>query len=149
MPSSACVFHVPLLLSCPTRRSSDLLPFAALLAVVALPLLTGAFHEDGLGDTADGLGGAFEKKRKLEIMRDSRIGTYGTVALLSLFLRSEEHTSELQSRGHLVCRLLLASSTSLCSSPALHDALPIFCRLLRCWPWLRFRFSPVLFTKMA
>lgn len=62
------------------------LPVAALLAVIALPLLTGAFHEDGLGDTADGLGGAFDPKRKLEIMRDSRIGTYGTVALLGLFL---------------------------------------------------------------
>lgn len=62
------------------------LSVSALLAVIALPLLTGAFHEDGLGDTADGLGGAFDTKRKLEIMRDSRIGTYGTVALLGLFL---------------------------------------------------------------
>lgn len=61
------------------------LPVAALLAVIVLPVLTGAFHEDGLGDTADGLGGAFETSRKLEIMRDSRIGTYGTVALIGLF----------------------------------------------------------------
>lgn len=61
------------------------LPIAALLAVIVLPVLTGAFHEDGLGDTADGLGGAFETQRKLEIMRDSRIGTYGTIALIGLF----------------------------------------------------------------
>ncbi|GGY74554.1 adenosylcobinamide-GDP ribazoletransferase [Cellvibrio zantedeschiae] len=45
-------------------------------------LLTGAFHEDGLADTADGLGGGFTRERKLEIMKDSRIGTYGTCALL-------------------------------------------------------------------
>lgn len=62
------------------------LPVAAVLCTIALPLLTGCFHEDGLGDTADGLGGAFKVSRKLEIMRDSRIGTYGTVALIGLFL---------------------------------------------------------------
>lgn len=62
------------------------LPMAALLCAIALPILTGCFHEDGLGDTADGLGGAFEPARKLEIMRDSRIGTYGTAALIALFL---------------------------------------------------------------
>jgi adenosylcobinamide-GDP ribazoletransferase len=45
-------------------------------------LLTGAFHEDGLADTADGLGGGFTRERKLEIMKDSRIGTYGACALL-------------------------------------------------------------------
>jgi adenosylcobinamide-GDP ribazoletransferase len=44
-------------------------------------LLTGAFHEDGLADTADGLGGGFTRERKLEIMKDSRIGTYGASAL--------------------------------------------------------------------
>lgn len=58
---------------------------AALLAVIALPLLTGAFHEDGFADTVDGLGGAFARKRKLEIMKDSRIGTYGACALLAVF----------------------------------------------------------------
>ncbi|OED35612.1 cobalamin 5'-phosphate synthase [Chromatiales bacterium (ex Bugula neritina AB1)] len=55
---------------------------AALFAVVAAILVTGAFHEDGLADSADGLGGAFEVDKKLAIMRDSRIGTYGSVALL-------------------------------------------------------------------
>lgn len=45
-------------------------------------LLTGAFHEDGLADTADGLGGGLTRQRALEIMKDSRIGTYGTVALV-------------------------------------------------------------------
>lgn len=58
------------------------------LALVALMMTTGAFHEDGLADTADGFGGGAERARKLEIMKDSRIGTYGGVALiLSLGLR--------------------------------------------------------------
>jgi adenosylcobinamide-GDP ribazoletransferase len=44
--------------------------------------LTGAFHEDGLADTIDGLGGGFTRERALEIMKDSRIGTFGTLALI-------------------------------------------------------------------
>jgi adenosylcobinamide-GDP ribazoletransferase len=59
---------------------------ATVLALTAGVVLTGAFHEDGLADTADGLGGSFERARKLEIMRDSRLGTYGTVALMLLLL---------------------------------------------------------------
>jgi adenosylcobinamide-GDP ribazoletransferase len=50
--------------------------------MLASLLLTGAFHEDGLADTADGLGGAFTREKKLSIMKDSRIGTYGACALL-------------------------------------------------------------------
>lgn len=61
---------------------------SALATLVFLVLLTGAFHEDGLADTADGLGGGWSRERSLEIMRDSRIGSYGTVALvLSLLAR--------------------------------------------------------------
>jgi adenosylcobinamide-GDP ribazoletransferase len=61
---------------------------AAGWAVVALLLLTGALHEDGLADTADGLGGGRTAARKLEIMRDSRIGSFGALALgCSLLLR--------------------------------------------------------------
>ena len=45
-------------------------------------LLTGALHEDGLADTADGIGGGHTPERALEIMRDSRIGTYGVLALI-------------------------------------------------------------------
>ncbi len=54
----------------------------AVFAVCAAVIATGAFHEDGLADSADGIGGAFEIEKKLTIMRDSRIGTYGSVALL-------------------------------------------------------------------
>ncbi len=49
-------------------------------------LLTGAFHEDGLADTADGFGGAFSREKKLTIMKDSRIGTYGASALVMALL---------------------------------------------------------------
>jgi adenosylcobinamide-GDP ribazoletransferase len=54
----------------------------ALLTIAAGMLLTGALHEDGLADLADGLGGSADKDRALEIMRDSRIGTYGVLALI-------------------------------------------------------------------
>ena len=53
----------------------------ALLAVAAGVLITGGFHEDGLADTADGLGGGQTPARRLEIMKDSRVGTYGVLAL--------------------------------------------------------------------
>src|SRR3984957_20602925 len=49
----------------------------ALLTLIAVGLLTGALHEDGLADTADGLGGGHDREQKLAIMRDSRHGTYG------------------------------------------------------------------------
>jgi adenosylcobinamide-GDP ribazoletransferase len=58
---------------------------AALLALTTTALITGALHEDGLADTADGLGGGRTRDRKLEIMRDSRIGTYGVCALILSF----------------------------------------------------------------
>lgn len=57
-------------------------PLAAGLALAALLLLTGALHEDGLADCADGLGGGSTRERALEIMRDSRIGSYGALALI-------------------------------------------------------------------
>lgn len=59
---------------------------AAALAFGASALLTGALHEDGLGDVADGFGGGRDKAAKLEIMRDSRLGTYGTLTLLVSFV---------------------------------------------------------------
>jgi len=54
---------------------------AATLAVGIVVWLTGALHEDGLADLADGFGGGGTRERKLEIMRDSRIGAYGMLAL--------------------------------------------------------------------
>jgi adenosylcobinamide-GDP ribazoletransferase len=56
-----------------------------LVMVISL-LLTGAFHEDGLADMADGFGGGFDVDKKLHIMKDSRLGTYGTTALIMALL---------------------------------------------------------------
>ncbi|TGQ69594.1 adenosylcobinamide-GDP ribazoletransferase [Mesorhizobium sp. M00.F.Ca.ET.186.01.1.1] len=61
---------------------------AAALALVSTVLTTGCLHEDGLSDVADGFGGGKSRGRKLDIMRDSRIGAYGAMALvLSLLIR--------------------------------------------------------------
>jgi adenosylcobinamide-GDP ribazoletransferase len=62
---------------------------AAGWTLAATLIITGAFHEDGLADTVDGFGGGATPARKLEIMRDSRIGSYGAAALfLSLIVRT-------------------------------------------------------------
>ncbi|MGR6469209.1 adenosylcobinamide-GDP ribazoletransferase [Rhizobium sp. PAMB 3182] len=62
---------------------------AALIALAVNLLVTGALHEDGLADVADGFGGGQKKDRILDIMRDSRIGTYGGLALiLTLAIRA-------------------------------------------------------------
>ncbi|MEI4232124.1 adenosylcobinamide-GDP ribazoletransferase [Roseovarius sp. D22-M7] len=64
------------------------LPLAALVALALLIVCSGALHEDGLADTADGLWGGWTRERRLEIMKDSHIGTYGVIALcLSLGAR--------------------------------------------------------------
>ncbi|GAB4392593.1 MAG: hypothetical protein Tsb0032_08840 [Kiloniellaceae bacterium] len=55
---------------------------AALAALTVSILMTGALHEDGLADVADGFGGGRDRARKLAIMRDSRIGSYGVIALV-------------------------------------------------------------------
>lgn len=58
-------------------------PLASILLVVCFHLwITGAFHEDGLADSMDALGGGYTVEARLRIMKDSRIGTYGTVALV-------------------------------------------------------------------
>jgi len=56
------------------------------LIMIISVLLTGAFHEDGLADMADGIGGGYTPEKRLTIMKDSRIGTYGSVALLLTLL---------------------------------------------------------------
>ena len=55
---------------------------AACLSTIATVMLTGGFHEDGLADVADGLGGSYERARALEIMKDSRVGAFGAMALV-------------------------------------------------------------------
>ncbi len=72
----------------------------AALAATALIVTTGAFHEDGLADSADGLFGGHTPERRLEIMKDSRVGTFGALALgLSLLLRVSALAAILQGAG--------------------------------------------------
>jgi adenosylcobinamide-GDP ribazoletransferase len=58
----------------------------AVLVLATGALLTGGLHEDGLSDTADGLFGGWTKERRLEIMKDSRVGSYGVLALVLVML---------------------------------------------------------------
>lgn len=62
------------------------LELAVLLSMVATLLLTGAFHEDGLSDAVDGLGGGWEKEQVITIMTDSRVGSYGAIAIVLALL---------------------------------------------------------------
>lgn len=59
---------------------------AILLSMISTVVITGAFHEDGFADSCDGLGGGYEKEQVLEIMKDSRIGTFGSIGLLLIIL---------------------------------------------------------------
>ena len=59
---------------------------SAALSTVVTVLLTGGFHEDGLADVADGLGGSYDKTHALEIMKDSRLGAFGAMALVLALL---------------------------------------------------------------
>jgi len=97
-------------------------PFpSALLAVAFGLLLTGALHEDGLADCADGFGGGRDKESKLAIMRDSRIGAYGTLALiLSVFLRA----SAIAQLGNPAGALIAAHALSRAAIPGMMMVLP-------------------------
>lgn len=98
-----------------------LTPFlASALAVTALVLSTGAFHEDGLADTADGLGGGWDRAQRLLIMRDSRIGTYGGAALiLSLLLRVGALEALVLAAGPLRAALVLVAAGAVSRAVAL------------------------------
>ncbi|AZO74772.1 MULTISPECIES: adenosylcobinamide-GDP ribazoletransferase [unclassified Mesorhizobium] len=85
---------------------------ASALALAATMLATGCLHEDGLSDIADGFGGGRTRERKLEIMRDSRIGAYGAAAIgVSLLIRWSA-LSELAGPGHVFLALLAAHAAS-------------------------------------
>jgi adenosylcobinamide-GDP ribazoletransferase len=81
---------------------------AALLALALQIALTGGLHEDGLADCADGLGGGRSRERMLEIMKDSRLGAYGGLALiLSAGLRMEALASLGASAGPIAAGLAM------------------------------------------
>lgn len=72
---------------------------AAALSTVATVLMTGGFHEDGLADVADGLGGSADRAQALEIMKDSRIGAFGAMALVLVLLSKMGLLALLGQRG--------------------------------------------------
>jgi adenosylcobinamide-GDP ribazoletransferase len=95
-------------------------PLLAVLVSTALTIcITGAFHEDGLADTIDGLGGAMSRERALEIMKDSRVGTFGVLALLFAVLLKVAALAQLPLRetlaaliaGHGVSRACAVAMT--------------------------------------
>ncbi|MDZ7823519.1 MAG: adenosylcobinamide-GDP ribazoletransferase, partial [Ahrensia sp.] len=90
-------------------------PFiVATLAIFTCIILTGALHEDGLGDVADGFGGGTTLEKRLEIMKDSRLGTYGVLAVAgSLALKVGCLTAILQTSGAVAGSLALLASASL------------------------------------
>lgn len=97
---------------------------AALLALATSIALTGALHEDGLADMADGFWGATTRERRLEIMKDSRIGSYGVLALgLSLIARWTALTALFDHHGALWA-MIAAMALSRAAMPALMAALP-------------------------
>jgi adenosylcobinamide-GDP ribazoletransferase len=96
----------------------------ALVFVASQVILTGAMHEDGLADSADGLWGGWDRARRLEIMKDSHIGSYGVIALiLSLSARSLAVALLLGHTGWL-WPLLAVAMLSRATMPALMAALP-------------------------
>ncbi|MBW9353674.1 adenosylcobinamide-GDP ribazoletransferase [Citrobacter sp. EC_71] len=85
------------------------IPLAALFAVLTLALLTGGFHLDGLADTCDGIFSARRRERMLEIMRDSRLGTHGGLALIFVLLAKVLVVSELALRDTPMLAALAAA----------------------------------------
>ena len=84
---------------------------AAVAATATLALLTGALHLDGLADSADGLFGSGDVARRLEVMRDPRLGSYGTVAV-ALVLLGEVAAIASMSPGRAVAALVIAGALS-------------------------------------
>jgi adenosylcobinamide-GDP ribazoletransferase len=82
----------------------------ALLTLVYLSLITNAFHEDGLADAFDGFGGGWTRERALEIMRDSRVGTFGALALIFLALAKYNFLSSIATS--VVWRWLIVAHTA-------------------------------------
>jgi adenosylcobinamide-GDP ribazoletransferase len=97
---------------------------AAAAALAATMLITGCLHEDGLADVADGFGGGATRDRKLEIMKDSRIGTFGVLALVLTVLVRWSALAELAGTVSMLAVLVAAHAASRGTIPALMTVLP-------------------------
>jgi adenosylcobinamide-GDP ribazoletransferase len=97
---------------------------AAAVALAASILLTGALHEDGLADVADGFGGGETRDDKLAIMRDPRIGSYGALALFLALLARAGAIAGLGDPAQVVAALITAGAASRAAVAAVMTALP-------------------------
>lgn len=110
---SALVWCVALRLGLPA------LP-AATLACLCLTVLTGGLHEDGLADLADGFWGGRDRERRLEIMRDSRIGSYGALAIVFSVLISAGSLASLAPHDGALALIALSTASRAAMPLALH-----------------------------
>jgi len=97
---------------------------AAAFALAAQALLTGALHEDGLADTFDGFWGGRDRARRLEIMKDSRIGSYGVLALVFVTLIAWSALAQLAAQGMMLPALVAAGALSRVPMAAIQRTLP-------------------------
>jgi len=100
---------------------------AAILALAAMVLITGALHEDGLADFFDGVGGGATAERRLTIMRDSRIGTYGVIVLILVFAALMVTIAELFASlepSRFFLAMISAAALARCSVAAIFVLLP-------------------------
>lgn len=99
--------------------------WAAGLVLLVQALLTGAMHEDGLADTADGLWGGWTRERRLEIMKDSHIGSYGVLALsFSLLFRTSALATVLSSTPTAFFAVVIVGAGSRAAMVGVMAALP-------------------------
>ncbi|MCX7304124.1 MAG: adenosylcobinamide-GDP ribazoletransferase [Hyphomicrobiales bacterium] len=110
-------YVVALMLSVP-------IPVAAALALATTMLVAGCLHEDGLSDVADGFGGGRSREKKLEIMRDSRIGAYGAAALAMSMLLRWSAIAALANPFYAGTALIAAHAASRALLPLFMHALP-------------------------
>lgn len=99
---------------------------AIVLSMTVTVLLTGAFHEDGLADSADGFGGGYTRERVLSIMQDSRIGSFGAIALILALLGKFVLLRDLSGHSLLVAAtsLVIAHAASRAAALLVMAALP-------------------------
>src|SRR6478752_2877674 len=97
---------------------------AAALALGAGAALTGALHEDGLADVGDGFGGGRDREQKLAIMRDSRLGTYGALVLMTGFVARLAALASLPTAA-IIPALVVAHALARTAIPPLATMMPI------------------------
>ena len=118
------VFTALLLMALPATGSAPLV--AAALGTVLSVFITGAFHEDGLADVADGLGGSPDRQRALDIMKDSRVGAFGAITVVLA----------------LLSKVTLLGLLGDVSGPLMVVALFVAHVVSRTWPLLTIRLLP-------